>query len=134
MIELKVVFKRGFCIKDLFKFKDVLPLNCRSGVIYYTKCKRCGPSVAYLGKTKNTIYERFFGTNGHLNSKTKNSALHQHISETDHPECEFVFNDIEILGGSSHDIQLRFMESIMLKFGKNQSLNTQELSIPLRIF
>ena len=90
--------------------------------------------MAYLGKTKNTIYERFFGTNGHLNPKTKNSALHQHISETGHPECEFVFKDIEILGGSSHDIQLCYMESIMLKFGRNQSFNTQELSIPLKIF
>ena len=133
-INLKIVFKRGFSIRDLFRFKDRLPLDCRSGVIYYTKCKKCGPSVAYLGKTKNTTYERFYGSNGHLNSKTKNSALHQHISETGDPECEFVFKDLEILGSCSHDIRLRYMESIMLKIGKKQSLNTQDWSMPLNIF
>ena len=89
--ELKVVFKSRFSIKDLFRFKDVLPLECRSGVIYYTKCKKCGPSAAYLGKTKNTVYERFYGSNGHLNAKTGNSALHLHISEMGDPECEFIF-------------------------------------------
>ena len=118
----------------LFKFKDVLPLECRSGVIYYTKCKKCGPSAAYMGKTINTVYERFYGANGHLNAKTKNSALHGHISETGDPECGFVFEDIEILGSCSHDLRLRYMESIMLKLGRKQSLNTQEWSIPLRIF
>ena len=133
-VELKVVYKRGFLIGSLFRFKDVLPLKCRSGVIYYTKCKKCGPSAAYMGKTINTVYERFYGANGHLNVKTKNSALHGHISETGDPECGFVFEDIEILGSCSHDLRLRYMESIMLKLGKKQSLNTQEWSIPLRIF
>ena len=112
----------------------MLPLECRSGVIYYTKCKKCGPSAAYLGKTKNTVYERFYGSNGHLNAKTGNSALHLHISETGDPECEFIFRDLEILGSCSYDLRLRYMESIMLKPGRNQTLNTQDLSIHLRIF
>ena len=133
-VDLKIVFKRGFNISNMFKFKDVLPLKCRSGVIYHTMCKKCGPSAAYLGKTKNTLYERFYGSSGHLNPKTINSALHSHISETNDPECEFVFDDIKILGSSTHDLRLRYMESIMLKLEKNQSLNTQERSIPLRLF
>ena len=90
--------------------------------------------MAYLGKTKNTIYERFYGSNGHLNVKTINSAFHRHLSESGDNECEFVFKDIEILGTCTSNLQLRYMESIMLKLGKKQNLNTQELSIPLRIF
>ena len=133
-IDLKVVFKRGFCIGDLFRFKDRMPLESRQGVIYYTKCKKCGPSAAYLGKTKNTTYECFYGSNGHLNTNTRNSALHQHISETGDPECEFVFKDISILGSSSHEYRLRYMESIILKIGVKQNLNTQEWSAPLNIF
>ena len=85
-------------------------------------CKKCGPSAAYLGKTKNTVYERFYGSNGHLNARTKNSALHLHISETGDPECEFDFKDTEILGRCSHDLRLRYMESIMLKLGGNRQL------------
>ena len=133
-IDLKIVFRRGFCIGNLFNFKDKLPLSCRSSVIYYTKCKKCGPSAAYLGKTKNTVYERFYGSNGHLNPKTKQSALHSHLSETGDPECEFVFEDLEILGTCSNDLRLRYMESIMLKIGRKQTLNTQDWSIPLRLF
>ena len=133
-IDLKVVFKRGFCIGDLFRFKDKMPLESRSGVIYYTKCKKCGPSAAYLGKTKNTIYERFYGSNGHLNTNTRNSALHQHTSETGDPECGFVFEDIKILGSCSHEFRLRYMESIILKIGVKQNLNKQVWSVPLSIF
>ena len=55
-----------------------------------------------MGKTINTVYERFYGANGHLNVKTKNSALHEHISETGDPECEFVFEDIDNLEENNH--------------------------------
>ena len=108
-VELKVVFKKGLSLGNLFKFKDVLPFECKSGVIYYIKCKKCGPSAAYMCKTINTIYERFYGSNGHLNARTQNSALHLHISETCDPECEFVFKDTEILGRCSHDLRLRYI-------------------------
>ena len=78
-VQLKVVFKRGFRISNLFSFKDKLPLKCSSGVVYYTQCCKCGPSEAYVGKTINTLYERFFGSNGHLNPHTQNSSLFNHI-------------------------------------------------------
>ena len=133
-VDLKGVFRRGFSIWNLFDFKDKMPLECKSSIIYYIKCNKCGPSLAYLGKTKNTIYERFYGSNGHLNPETKQSALHSQISETGDPEREFVFKDLNILSTCLHDIWLRYMESIMPKLGKKQSLNTQDYSFPLRLF
>ena len=60
-----------------------------------------------MGKTINTVYERFYGANGQilmLKLRNKNSALHGHISETGDPECEFVFKDVEILGTCSYDL------------------------------
>ena len=59
-VELKVVFSRGFKIRNLFAYKDKFPMKCRSMLVYYTKCSVCGPSQAYLGKTKNSIYEHFY--------------------------------------------------------------------------
>ena len=88
---------------------------------------------AYIGKTINTLYERFYGSNGHLNPKTISSALLDHISESQDPDCEFKFDDIKILDTSSVDYRLRIVESLYLKFEK-QSLNTQEYSFPLKLF
>ena len=63
------------------------------------------------------------------------SKIHEHIQiESGDPECEFEFSDIKILDSCppSHDLQLKFIESIILKFEK-QTLNTCERSIPLTI-
>ena len=59
--DLKVVFKRGFCIGDMFRFKDKLPLECRSGVIYYTKCKSVGRVRLIWAKPKTLLTSDFTG-------------------------------------------------------------------------
>ena len=55
------------------------------------------------------------------------SKIHEHMIESGDPECEFEFSDIKILDSCppSHDLQLKFIESIILKFEK-QTLNTCE--------
>ena len=90
-VELKIIFKRGLRISNLFNFKDKLSLKSQSGVVYYINCNKCGQSAAYIGKTKNTLYERFYGSNGHLNPKTVKSALHDHILSSQDTECGFDF-------------------------------------------
>ena len=122
-IQLKVVFRRGFRIRNLFSFKDKFPLKCSSGVVYKISCKNCGPSQAYLGKTINTLHERFFGANGHLHPSSSNSALLKHMDAN--PLCEFEFDSVEIIDKCNTDLKLRYMES--------KTLNTQEWSIPLNI-
>ena len=116
----------------MFSFKDKLPLQCRSGVVYYTQCTKCGPSQAYVGKTINTLYERFYSSNGHLNPATKDSKLLGHKQNSGDPECDFVFEEIKIIDSSHHDLRLKYIESIYLKLDK-QNLNAQEWSIPLNI-
>ena len=125
-------YRRGYTLQNLFSsnFKDKFPLKCRSGVVYFINCKSCGPSQAYIGKTKNTLYERFYGSNGHLHPSSSNSALLRHMGSN--PLCEFEFESIKILDSCDKDLKLRYIESIYLKFEK-QSLNTQEWSIPLSI-
>ena len=129
-VQLKVVFRRGYSLRNLFSFTDKFPLKCLSGVVYSIHCKNCGPSQAYIGKTKNTLYERFYGSNGHLHPSSSKSALLRHMDTN--PLCEFEFDSIKILDQCEKDLKLRYMESIYLKFDK-QSLNTQEWSIPLNV-
>ena len=119
----------------MFPYKDKLPLKCRSDIVYHIPGDNCGPSVAYIGKTANTLhlYERFYGSNGHLHPSTKRSALLEHIMQDVSQNCGFDINKIKILGSCNNDLKLRFAESIHIKLG-NQSLNTQVGSIiPLNI-
>ena len=131
-VELKIIYKRGLSIRSFFSYKDRLPLKCSSNVVYYISYKSCGSRHAYIGKTINTVYERFYGANGHLNPLTKKSALLEHLTQDVSPTCEFDISTIKILDRCGDDLRLRFAENIHLKLGK-QSLNTQERSIPLNI-
>ena len=131
-IDVKIVFKRGFQISNMFNFKDRLPLKCASGVVYSIKCKQCGQRAAYIGKTINTIHERFFGSNGHLNPRTAESALLEHMNQSENSECGFDFDSIKILDTCNFDYKLKVMESVYLKYEK-QTLNTQKYSFPLKL-
>ena len=132
-VKLQVIFRRGFKLRNMFVRKDRFPLSCKSGVVYYTQCNKCGPSAAYIGKTINSLYERFhMPVSGHLHPHNIDSALLGHIAKTNDPDCKFVFNDIKILDSSNFDEQLGFIESILLKYEK-QSLNVQERSVKLNI-
>ena len=137
MIDLRIIYSRGHGIRNMFPFKDKLelPLKCRSGIAYqyHIQCDKCGPSVAYIGKTVNTLYECLYGSNGHLHPSTKRSALLEHIMQDDSPHCGFDIDKIKILDSCNNDLKLRFAESIHIIKLCNQSLNTQERSIPLNI-
>ena len=61
-----------------------------------------------------------------------NSALLTHNNESGDPECDFPFSSVKIVETGTFDEQIRFIESILLKYDK-QTLNTQERSIKLGI-
>ena len=132
LVDLKIIYKRGRTIGSMFPYKDNFPLKCNSSVVYKIECESCGSSATYVGKTINTIHERFYGANEHLHPSTKSTALLDHLAANVTPTCEFNTNNIKILDACTGDLKLRFAESIHLKHSK-QTLNTQERSIPLKI-
>ena len=132
LVDLNIVFRRGKTIKTMFSYKDNFLMKCRSGVVYQIQCEHCGSGAAYVGKTVNTLHERFYGSNGHLNPSTKSSALLEHLSLDLSPTCEFNPDKIKVLDTCRGDLQLRYAESIHLKHSK-QTLNTHERSIPLNV-
>ena len=67
-----------------------------------------------------------------MNPSTKKSALLGHLGRGISDSCEFNLNTIKIIDKCEYDLKLRYAESIHLKLG-NQSLNTQDRSIPLNI-
>ena len=129
LVDLKIIYKRGHTISSMFPYKDNFPLKCNSSVVYKIECESCGSSATYVGKTINTIHERFYGANGHLHPSTKATALLDHLAANVTPTSEFNTNNIKICEG---DLKLGFAESIHLNHSK-ETLNTQERSIPLKI-
>ena len=107
----------------IFVSLKIESVHKRSYVYYYS---------AYIGKTKNTLHERFYGSNGHLNPRTANSPLLNHMCSSLDNECGFELDSMRILDSSSVDYRLRIIESVYLKYEK-QTLNTQEYSFPLKL-
>ena len=132
-VNLRVVFRQDFRIPNMFNYKDRLPASCRSMVVYCTCCKKCGPSQAYIGKTVNTLCERFHASrSGHLHPNNIESAHLNHINSCGDPDRAFHFDDVTILDSGRYDQEIKFIESILLKYD-HQNLNTCEQNIPLEI-
>ena len=117
----------------MFNYKDRFPVSCRSKVVYCICCKKCGPSQAYIGKTVNTLYKRLHASgSGHLHPNNVESALLNHINSSGDPDCAFHFDDVTILDSGRYNQEIRFIESILLKYD-HHNLNTCEQCIPLEI-
>ena len=65
---------------------------------------------AYIGKTKNTLYERFYGSNGHLHPSSSKSALLRHMDTN--PLGEFEFDSIKILDKCEVKIHGQYLSPI----------------------
>ena len=119
----------------MFNYNDKFSLSCRSMLIYYPQCKNREPSEAHIGKTVNSVYERFFASGtGHLSTNNKNSALIALITRSTPTTLNvilyFMMSKFWTLDLMSYDEQITFVESILLKYDK-QNLNTCECSIDL---
>ena len=56
--KIQVVFKSDKQLESFFSFKDMIPLNVRSLLIYKFTCSSC--NSAYVGKTKRHFVVRMF--------------------------------------------------------------------------
>ena len=103
-----------------------------NGETHQFQCEACVRSAAYVGKTINTIQERFYGSNGYLNPTTKASALleHLHLAHDLSPQCKFNSANIQMQNACNNDIRLRYAESthkyfaslLLLYFSQKQLL------------
>ena len=117
--KLKVIFRSPSKIVNHFHFKDVLPKNICSGIIYSFKCNSC--NAIYYGKTKHYFYIRAAEHMGisHLTNKclknVKQSAISDHLLTCD---CNINFDDFTILSKDSNNINLLIKESLLISHDK----------------
>ena len=136
---VKVIFRSSCRIGSFFKFKDSIPLQLLSQVIYKFSCSTC--NSAYIGKTPRHFVVRecehlnlspFTGNPVNRSSQVK-SNVENHIHMNTHVNDKESFSIIATDPRSKYDVRLRTQESILIK-KHNPELNGQITSIPLILF
>ena len=139
--KFNIIFKSTNRIRNALLFKDKLPLNIRSNLIYRYTCNRC--NSVYLGKTKRHYLVRAFehlgvslrtGKTFTFNqNNVNNSTVLTHINtQCKHNHSPSV-NDFSIIGSANSDDLLCIKESLLIQKFKPQ-LNINDQSAPLYLF
>ena len=138
--KLKLVFKCSNRLRNCFVFKDRIPFNVRSHLLYRYSCSSC--NSAYVGKSKRHFMVRVYehlgislrtGSRFSFNPNNKNnSAILSHINT----KCKNHISSIEdfsIIGSAKTDEQLCIKESLLIQ-KLSPYLNYNVQSVPLKLF
>lgn len=133
-IQLRVIFKPTCRLSNFFHFKDRIPLNLRSHVVYQFTCQCC--NALYLGKTCRHLHTRISEHRG-VSAMTGNpilsvskSSILDHSRETDHPTDP---SDFKVIASSNSNLDILIKESLLIAKTK-PSLNNNIRSYPLTLF
>ena len=134
--KINVVFSSKNKLRIFFSFKDKVPKNLKSLVLYKFTCSDC--NITYIGKTSRHYQVRF---SEHLGiSKVTNKPL-KYSKETstavrDHSHCCKHNNNVDcfkIIGSAQNDYHLKIKESLHI-LRENPVLNKTVKSFPLYLF
>ena len=133
-LELNIVPINPLNLGSLFKFKDSLPADFRSGVVYLYTCPKCNFGT-YIGCTIRQLRARVAAhrgvshrTGADLDSK-ENSNIRNHSLKC---KSEFSVKNFKIISSHKDRASLLLAESITLKM-KECTLNSDSASVPLLI-
>ena len=136
--KIKVIFKCNNRFQNFLSFKDKVPNNLRSHLLYRYTCNSC--KAIYIGKTRRHYMVRVFEHLGislrthnkltyNANNKS-NSAILNHIN------CQKCVGDIQnfkIIGSAHNDFHLKIKESLLIRKNKPK-INGADQSVPLYLF
>ena len=132
-----VIFRSQRRLKTLFRFKDSIPQQLQSYIVYRFSCSTCNST--YIGKTDRHCHVRWCEhlklqpfRGGASKNKQKPTAVNSHYTTTEHPATH---DDFEVIGRerSRNGYHLKIRESLLIK-KLAPSLNEQDSSIPLMLF
>ena len=134
MARLNIVFKSTHRISKWFKFKDSIPQQLRSKVVYKFRCTSC--SATYIGQTTRHLKTRISEHRG-LSPRTGKalgnpnfSSIREHCLDTGH---DFSVNDFEVIATGRDKYELKILESLLIKHYRPK-LNNMLCSSPLQLF
>ena len=132
-LDVKIVLSNKFTVGSFFKFKDNLPKNMCSSLVYKFSCVHS--TSEYVGSTTRALRTRVSEHVGRSHrtgaplSKPPHSAIRNH---SDQCVCEMSLDNFKILGYASEPSELRILESLFIAKIK-PSLNDTNSAFPLQI-
>ena len=134
--KVEVVFSSKNKLKSFFTFKDKIPKNLNSRILYQFKCSNC--KITYIGKSMRHSQVRFSEHLGisvltnkpyTFNQKTCTSVgLHNQNCKHDNN-----FDSFRIIGTAKNDFHLKIKESLNI-LKEKPVLNKTVQSFPLHLF
>ena len=133
-VAVRVIFKPKYTIQNFFKFKDIIPSDLQSSIVYQYKCNSC--RALYVGQSKRQFKVRQYEHFG-ISIRTKRplgkpslSAIRQHSHAHDHP---MDFHSFSILHSKASEMELPILESLYIR-KKQPTLNNYGASVDLLCF
>ena len=118
-IDLKIAPTNPLSISTLFKFKDSMPFDMRSGVVYSFTCPGCtSGTCTYIGCTDRMLRVRVAEHRGRsyrtdaILKKKEDSAIRNHCNSC---KCDFNIKNFTILGNYGDSYSLHIAESLYIK-------------------
>ena len=130
-VKFHIIFSNQFSIASFFKYKDRVPNQLRSDIVYQYKCPECPRT--YVGESARHLYTRVAEHRGvsprtGLPVSNPKSNIYQHFLDTGHVVSPTAF---EVLF-SNPGYNLKLIESIFIHKNK-PDLNEKLYSTPLHI-
>ena len=132
--KIKVIFKSTTPLSNFFRFKDKVPFNLRSNVVYKLSSGRC--NATFYGETCRHLNIRVGEDSGVSPLTGKKSKAKTTTAIKDHMLfCYHVVSveDFKILANSNPEFHLEIKESLLISRDKPE-LNRNEKSLPHYLF
>ena len=135
-IKLNVVFTSNNRLRNSFHFKDILPNELKSFILYKFTCGTCNGT--YLGETERHFIVRSYEHLGlslftekefSYNEKAA-TAVRKHCCVNKHYSS---FNDFKIVGQAGNKFYLKLKECLLI-FKQKPTMNVAKESLPLKLF
>ena len=130
---LKIILHNKFKIVNFFPYKDRLPMEAQSSLVYNFCCASCNAS--YVGMTSRTLSARIAEHIG-VSLRTGVPLLTPpHSSIRDHTEkcgSDISLDNFKIIKKSNSDFSLKILESLFI-YTLSPKLNAMNSSYPLSI-
>ena len=136
-LKLKVVFSSPNRIRSGFRFKDRLPRELDSMLLYQFTCGTC--NCTYIGETKRHFQVRSYEhmgvsiltDNRYTYNANTATAVRKHCHDHEH---EIDIDSIRVVGHANNKFHLRIKESLLISLVNPTILNVQKKSVPLCLF
>ena len=135
-LTVNIIFNSSIGIRNVFRFKDIIPTFMNSKVVYKFKCNICND--VYLGETKRHLLVRQYEHLGKSILTVKPSKYNDKDATAIRKQCHQNNHQADcscftLIGSASNNFHLKLKE-LLLIFKFKQLLNVAKESMPLYLF